>query len=236
MSQVSLTAETSGWNAIWERDVYGQGRALNRYPFDQVVAFVMSTFGSHAERANVRLLEVGCGAGNNLWFAAREGFSVSGIDGSSSAITYARQRFEQDGLSGDLHVGDFTQLPWPDHRFDAVIDRVAWSTTTREHIQTAISEARRVLKPDGQLLSIAYSDEHPDREMGVHRGGHDYADFQGGRLEGLGNVHFFTRAEVDELYGTSFVITGLSHLKEVEQLAGQRRGTAYWRIIGQRLG
>ena len=37
-----------------------------------------------------RILEVGCGMGNNLWFAAREGCRVSGLDAVESAIRFAR--------------------------------------------------------------------------------------------------------------------------------------------------
>ena len=48
-----------------------------------------------------------CEAGNNLWFAAREGFRGAGTDGSPSAIEYASKRLADEGLTGDLHAGDF---------------------------------------------------------------------------------------------------------------------------------
>ena len=35
------------------------------------------------------------------------------------------KRFEREGLSGDLRVGNFTSLPFDDNSFDLVIDRAS---------------------------------------------------------------------------------------------------------------
>ena len=234
MSQLTSETTADGWNPRWERHVYAQGRHLNHYPYDMVVTFVMRHFGQYADRSAVRLLEVGCGAGNNLWFAAREGFQVAGIDLSASAIESAQTRLAEDGLAGDLQVGSFTTLPWPDQHFDAVIDRTAWTHTTNEHLHTAIAEARRVLVPGGKLLSVVFSDADPDRAFGRHLGSNDYIDFRGGRLAGLGEVHFFTREDITTFFEPQFEVTTLSHVLEKEQLDGERRGAAYWRLTAIR--
>src|SRR5512136_2850072 len=103
MSQPSPT-----FDRIWEDDIYSKGQQLNRYPFDIAVSFIYRNYPRHKSRHDVRILEVGCGAGNNLWFAAREGFLVAGIDASESAIAYARKRFAEEGLKGTLLVAEFT--------------------------------------------------------------------------------------------------------------------------------
>jgi len=92
---------------IWESEIYSQGHHLNRYPFDAVVSFLFRYRPRDKPREQTDVLEIGCGAGNNLWFAAREGFRVAGIDGSESAISFAQKRFESEKLSGDLRVGNF---------------------------------------------------------------------------------------------------------------------------------
>ncbi len=83
---------------IWEKKIYGQGQHLNRYPFENVVTFICRNYPRDKERKEINVLEVGCGSGNNLWFAAREGFSVTGIDDSKSAINYAKERFKNENL------------------------------------------------------------------------------------------------------------------------------------------
>lgn len=82
------------FDVSWE-DLYSKGRMLNRYPHDRVVSIAFKYFGSVKNRANVRILDLGCGAGNNSWFFAREGFDVTGIDASETAIKFARKGLNQ---------------------------------------------------------------------------------------------------------------------------------------------
>jgi 2-polyprenyl-3-methyl-5-hydroxy-6-metoxy-1,4-benzoquinol methylase len=138
VSTYTKSEASPGCHPVWEQEVYGRGRQLNRYPYHAVVSFVFRSFGNVADRSSVRLLELGCGAGNNLWFAAREGFDVAGIDGSVTAIGFAKERFAQDELRGDLRVGCFSALPWEDDSFDAVIDRGALTCVRRSVIENAL--------------------------------------------------------------------------------------------------
>ena len=43
----------------------------------------MSVLSRVSDRSTISVLEIGSGAGNNLWFLARERFDASGIDGSA---------------------------------------------------------------------------------------------------------------------------------------------------------
>jgi 2-polyprenyl-3-methyl-5-hydroxy-6-metoxy-1,4-benzoquinol methylase len=82
---------TKTLDPIWE-EKYSAGHA-QRYPWDPVVTFIFRNAPRDRPRSEVRILEVGCGTASNLWFAAREGFNVAGVDGGESAIAYAKQRF-----------------------------------------------------------------------------------------------------------------------------------------------
>ena len=90
-----------------------------KYPWDAVVSFVFR-HARHIEKANkdIHILEVGCGTGSNVWFAAREGFNVAGIDGSSIAISMLQQRFASEGLQGNFKVALFEKIPFSDNVFD----------------------------------------------------------------------------------------------------------------------
>lgn len=142
----------------WEAS-YAAGSRVQRYPWDVVVSFVYR-YGRPADR----ILEVGCGTGANLWFAAREGFEVFGVDISAAAIRYARDRFAGEGLGGDFSVGDFSTLAHPDSFFDLVVDRAALSYT--DDIERPLSEIRRVLKPSGRFLFTPFSTRSPEVEGG----------------------------------------------------------------------
>ncbi len=142
----------------WE-DIYRAGQQLNRYPFNDVVTFMHRYHDRTKPREHIRVLEIGCGAGNNLWFAAREGFDVYGIDGSASAIDYARNRFSGEGLKGDFRVGDFCELPYEDDCFDIVIDRGALTLAGRSGATRAVEGILRSLKHGGHFFSHVLGDE-----------------------------------------------------------------------------
>jgi len=71
----------------WYDDSYRSGgfSSQRRYPNEELLRF----FGRHyfllppEQRRKIRILEVGCGSGANLWMIAREGFEAHGIDLSS---------------------------------------------------------------------------------------------------------------------------------------------------------
>ncbi len=88
-------------------------------------------------------LDVACGSGLAANVAARRGASVSGIDAAEALIDIARARTPE----GDFRVGDMFDLPFDDGRFDAVTSfNGIWNGCDE-----ALTEARRVLTPDGRL-------------------------------------------------------------------------------------
>ncbi len=224
------TGAPSGWDPAWEQNVYGQGRHLNRYPHHAVVGFVFRHFGNAPDRARLKFCELGCGAGNNVWFAAREGFSVAGIDGSDSAVAHARQRLATEGLHADLRVGDFARLPWPDQSFDFVLDRGSLTCVRRDTLVRALDETRRVLKPGGRFLSLIYSAQHPDRLFGRNLGDNSFDQFSGGYFAGLGVAHFVPPDEIESLFASRFELSGVTHLLETDERNAGHVTNALWKI------
>src|SRR5271155_1362805 len=100
---MSHPVETGTWDPIWE-DIF-RSRSWGKYPPEHVIRFIALSFSGAVDRSKVRLLEIGFGPGANVWFMAREGFSVSGIDGSPTAIQRAQERLASEGLAADLRVG-----------------------------------------------------------------------------------------------------------------------------------
>jgi len=170
---------------VWESEIYSQGHHLNRYPFDAVVSFLFRWRPRDKARGGTDVLEIGCGACNNLWFAAREGFRVAGIDGSESAISFAQKRFESEKLCGDLRVGNFLELPWGNETFDIGIDRGALVCVGHDAQCVAVEEMRRVLRLGGVFFFNGYSDEHTSAQSGepLHDG--RIANIHAGTLVGV---------------------------------------------------
>jgi len=219
---------------VWE-GIYSDGQALNRYPFDSVVQFIYRNFSRSKPRSETRILEIGCGAGNNLWFAAREGFRVAGVDGSPSAIEFARKRFAEEGLEGDLRVADFIHLPFEDDTFDFVIDRAALTCSTFPEARQAVAEVRRVLIPDGKFFFTPYSDRHSSFVSG--RPGKDglTVDISGGSLTGIGPITFYGKRDVLDIFSAGWKVVSLRHVELTEVLEPETLVHAEWLAVAQKL-
>jgi SAM-dependent methyltransferase len=131
---------------------------------------------------------------------AREGFSVSGIDGSSTAIQTATRRLHEEGFTADLQVGDFAVLPWQDCSFDGVVENVSLYTNPWTSIQRALREVLRVLKSGAPFLSSFFT----DRTWGFGHGEmietDGFVNLREGPLAGAGFCLFLNRARVPELF------------------------------------
>lgn len=220
------------FDPIWE-EKYAAGHS-QRYPWDSVVSFVFRSAPRDRPRDAVRILEVGCGTGSNLWFAAREGFTVAGVDASASAIATARRRFAEEGLAGDLEVGDFTQLAFEDDSFDCVVDRASLTCCGFTDLQRAIAEVRRVLKPGGRLFFNPYADSHSSARAGRPLGDGLIGDIAAGTLVNVGQIFFVSRRDIAVLFADGWTLRQVQRLELTEMLAAEGGIHAEWRVVAEK--
>ena len=97
-----------------------------------------------------KVLDVGCGLGNDLSRFARGGSIVTGVDISPRAIELARTNFDQRGLAGTFQVMDGEALELPDESFDLVYCHTVLHFTP--HPDRMIREIHRVLRRDGLAI------------------------------------------------------------------------------------
>ena len=67
--------------------------AQRRYPNEELCRFMGRNYFSieKTKRKAIKILEVGCGSGANLWMISKEGFDAYGIDLSQNAIELAKK-------------------------------------------------------------------------------------------------------------------------------------------------
>ena len=211
------------WESIYER-----GDQLNLYPYDSVVAFMMKNFSSKLRTRNIRVLEVGCGAGNNLWFAARQGFEVYGLDASQHAIEFARKRFDKDNLSGAFEVGSFTKLPYDDDFFDVVIDRAAITNVNLNTAVTAFDDILRVLNVGGILYSEVFSDQASSRGVLLDDGVLSEIE---GPYSGAGHIYFYSKSEIESIFSDKWGLDYLAHTERKEYDSKGVEVFAHWSVV-----
>lgn len=226
-----MTQNTS-FDPIWEQK-YASGHQ-QRYPWDCVVSFIFRNAPQNRPPSEVTVLEVGCGTGSNLWFAAREGFRVIGVDGSASAIAAAQRRFREEGLVGDLRVADFVKLPFEDASADLAIDRGSLTCCGTTALHSALAEIHRVLKPAGRFLFNPYADSHSSARAG--RPGPDdlTVDIVGGTLTGVGHIRFMSRRDLTELMARGWKVLSLERFEKVGMLHPEGAVHSEWLVVLER--
>jgi len=142
-----------GWN-----EIYARGEDSNEEPWTNVVSFVHRFVLKNAT-GPVSFLELGCGSGSNLRFAAGIGMDCTGIDASKVAVEVCNARLERDGLRADVLHCPFGKLPFPDQSFDCVVDRASLMFADPAILDETIAEVHRVLKPGGHFFHKTIADD-----------------------------------------------------------------------------
>jgi SAM-dependent methyltransferase len=200
------------WDESWD-EVFGVYE-WGRYPAEDLVRFVARNFYRVKDRSKIRLLEVGCGPGANIWYMAREGFSTFGIDGSEVAIGRARQRLADEGLAADLRIGDIMVLPYENEFFDGVVDIECIYTNDLHDSLVILQEIRRVLKPGGLFYSRTFMIGTAGEATATAKEGEPrtYLRIHEGPLSHFkGLQRFSSDGDIKSLYGL-FTMESLDHL------------------------
>lgn len=114
--------------------------------------------GTLKPRPDMRLLDLGGGTGDIAFrFRAKGGGPVTVCDINKEMLSVGRDRAVDrailDGI--DWVCGDAEALPFPDRSVDAVT--IAFCLRNVTHIDEALREARRVLRPGGRFLCLEFS-------------------------------------------------------------------------------
>jgi demethylmenaquinone methyltransferase/2-methoxy-6-polyprenyl-1,4-benzoquinol methylase len=109
-------------------------------------------------RAETKLLDIGGGTGDIAFrFLECGGQDVTVCDINTEMLSVGRNRATDRGLIHGLQwvCGDAESLPFDDNSADAYT--IAFCIRNVTHIDQALSEARRVLRPGGRFLCLEFS-------------------------------------------------------------------------------
>jgi SAM-dependent methyltransferase len=140
--------------AVAERVGY-PADVLDRIPPEALASF--AGVGYHLDLANPRpgdaVLDLGCGSGTDVFFAAvevGESGRVVGVDFTDEQIDKAARLRDRDGFSQVEFVqADIDDLPFADESFDVVISNGVINLSPVKN--RVFAEAARVLRPGGRL-------------------------------------------------------------------------------------
>lgn len=155
-----LTSKTQKW---YENAYSSEGfKAQRLYPNEELLRFLGRHYFSctpREKRKDIKVLELGCGSGANLWMIAKEGFDAYGIDLSASAIELAGQMMAHWQTAATLVEGSIESLPFDDGEFDVIVDVFSANCLPEDDFAVCLSEVHRCLKSGGRFFSYCPSVE-----------------------------------------------------------------------------
>jgi cyclopropane fatty-acyl-phospholipid synthase-like methyltransferase len=108
-----------------------------------------------------RLLDPGCGTGEQTLLAAAHGADATGVDLAPSAIERARAKAAERGLPARFEVADALDLGQLGLTFDTVTDSGLFHVFDDQERPRYVASLAGVLRPGGTCYLMCFSDRQP---------------------------------------------------------------------------
>jgi 2-polyprenyl-3-methyl-5-hydroxy-6-metoxy-1,4-benzoquinol methylase len=108
-----------------------------------------------------RLLDAGCGTGENTLLAASSGADALGIDVAAPAIERARRNASERGVTATFQVADALALDQLGQLFDTVIDSGLFHVFDDDARARYVTSLSSVVHPGGLCYLMCFSDLQP---------------------------------------------------------------------------
>jgi len=108
-------------------------------------------------KAGDRVLDVGCGTGDQVFHYEQKGAIATGVDQNPNMIELAERNRKRHGFKhSTFRIASATELPFPDAYFDVASISLALHEMERDERNKAVSEIKRVVKKGGTLIFIDF--------------------------------------------------------------------------------
>jgi len=113
-------------------------------------------------KAGDRVLDVCCGTGDQAFYYAKEGIIAYGIDLDPGMIKIAERNKKKLGLNNvSFQIANAQSLPFEDNFFDCASISFALHEKERGVRDKIVSEMKRVVKKEGNLIFIDFKVPQP---------------------------------------------------------------------------
>jgi 2-polyprenyl-3-methyl-5-hydroxy-6-metoxy-1,4-benzoquinol methylase len=141
-------------------------------------------------------LDLGCGMGTQSIFLAKHGFDVTGVDISQTAIDYALTYAKKENVQINFMAKDATDLNFlNDKKFDLILDWTNLHGIPIEKRMQYIQEIEKHTEKGTKLILRCFGRKEGEKESVTRP---------------MAVIHFFTIAEIKNIYSKYFKITEIN--------------------------
>ena len=217
------------FSSEWEQR-YKENTHMSVWPWSDLVSHVMRYVNPMNKQ--IKVLELGCGAGANIPFFLTQRFKYYGIDGSETIVNKLKRKFPK--IKENLMSGDFTrQIPF-DEEFDLVVDRSSLTHDTTEGIKHCLDLVHKKMKVDAKYIGIDwFSTIHQDFSLNVKKvDRYTRTGYTAGQFADVGLVHFSNKSHLLKLF-EKFEIIVLEHKVVVSEIPRKKKFAA-WNFVAKK--
>jgi ubiquinone/menaquinone biosynthesis C-methylase UbiE len=127
------------------------------FPSPELVGFMSALDRSK----KLRIVDVGCGTGQDAVFLAGLGHEVDALDFSDEALKATRELARKKNVNLSLHHSSALHTPFGNQSFDLINDRGCFHHIYGDDRKLYGAEMARILKPGGSLLLRGSNRSYP---------------------------------------------------------------------------
>lgn len=220
-------AQKDSWEREYRNPQLVQTGEEPRMDLKQYIKFLRKVEGVYFE--NLTILDLGSGNGKHANYLASLGNTVTGFEISTTAITIARNRAKEVGVSVDYQLRNIgEQYPCDDEYFDLVIDVMSSNSLNERERAIYLKEVHRVLKTGGHFFVRALCKDGDKNAKNLLKlnPGPEYDTYINQDMNLVERV--FSREDFIAMYSKYFEIQKLIKKTNYVQFKGQSYKRNYW--------
>jgi 2-polyprenyl-3-methyl-5-hydroxy-6-metoxy-1,4-benzoquinol methylase len=211
--------QETNWENCWQTE---KDNAYWKIPDPDFVSFI-----ENLTLTDLSVLDFGCGLGRHSIYLAHQGFNVTAIDSSETAIHYLIKWAKKEKLDISTYVGNLNLNSIAHRQYDLIVSINVIYHGRRKSIEMTIDRIHKKIKKDG-LFYLTFLDRDDDKygvgkEVEPHTFMCDLSIHEG-------DIHYFAdESDLKDLF-KSFEIVSLKKVKNQWMHKGKKRFSSFWKM------
>jgi len=214
----------------WDK-LYRENAHMSIWPWSELVSYVMRY--ARPNKADFRVLELGCGAGANIPFFRNLKVDYFAVEGSSSIVKLLHDKYPD--IKNNIIAADFTkEIPFSG-QFDLIVDRTSVTHNSTAAIINCLKLVHDKLIHGGKYIGIGwFSTKHSGyRDGSQAEDPNTRINIEKGPFVGVGRAHFSDKKHLLDLF-SDFTIEIMEYKSAQRVIPKDDYLSASWNLVAKK--